>query len=68
VFPGRIALLRATDLDSWLKVADPSGTWGALCKQPVEVISMNCRHLDICKGPNVTGLVSHIDKVLVVGI
>jgi len=66
VFPGRMVLLSATDLDTWLEFADPTGTsgWGAFCKDEVEVIPMHCRHLDIFKEPNVTILARHIDRVL----
>ena len=64
VFRGRIVLLRATDLDTWLEVADPTGTcgWGAFCTEDVDVISMDCRHLDIFKEPNIRVLSRHINN------
>jgi thioesterase domain-containing protein len=66
VFPGRIVLLRATDLDDWLEVADPSGTcgWGSICRGGVDVISMTCRHLDVLRMPHLTTLAAHINNLL----
>jgi amino acid adenylation domain-containing protein len=66
VFPGRIVLLRASDLDDWLEVADRSGTcgWGTVCEGGVDVIPLGCRHLDIFKEPNVTVLTGHINDLL----
>ena len=59
-------LLRATDLDDWMEVADPTGTcgWGSICKGDVDVIPMACRHLDLIKEPHITELAGHIDDLL----
>lgn len=66
LFPGRIVLFRATDLDTWLEVADTSGTcgWGVICGGGVEVIPIDCGHMDILKEPNVDSLACRITKVL----
>jgi acetoacetyl-CoA synthetase len=65
VFSGRIVLLTATDLDDWMEVADPSGTygWGSICKNGVDVIPIACRHLDVFKEPNVTVIAGHINNL-----
>ena len=66
IFSGRIVLLRATDLDDWLEVADPSGTcgWGSICEGGVNVIPMACRHLDVLREPHLTDLAGHINSLL----
>jgi thioesterase domain-containing protein/acyl carrier protein len=66
IFSGRIVLLRATDLDDWIEVADPAGTcgWGSICKGGVHVIPIACRHLDLIKEPHITELAGHIDDLL----
>ena len=65
-FSGRIILLKATDLDDWMEITDPSGAcgWGAICKDGVAVIPIACRHLDLFKEPNTTALARHINAML----
>ena len=66
VYPGRIVLIRADDLDDSVEVADPSGTsgWGSICKGGVEVVPMTCRHLDMFKEPHLTKLARHVNDLL----
>jgi len=66
VYPGRIVLIRADDLNDWVEVADPSGTcgWGSICKGGVEVVPMTCRHLDMFKEPHLTKLARHVNDLL----
>lgn len=66
VYPGRIVLIRADDLDDWVEVADASGTcgWGYICKGGVEVVPMTCRHLDMFKEPHLTKLARHVNDLL----
>ncbi len=66
VYPGRIVLIRADDLDDWVEAADPSGTcgWGSICKGGVEVVPMTCRHLDMFKEPHLTKLARHVNDFL----
>jgi amino acid adenylation domain-containing protein len=65
-FSGRIVLVRATDLDDWIEVTDPTGTcgWGSICKGGVDIIPIACGHLDIFKEPHVTDLAGHIGDLL----
>jgi thioesterase domain-containing protein/acyl carrier protein len=65
-FPGRIALVHATDLGDWMEVGDPSGTcgWGAICTKGVDMITIQCRHLDLLKEPHLTDLSRHVDGLL----
>ncbi len=66
-FPGRIVLVHATDLGDWMEVADPSGTcgWGSICAGGVDIIHIDCRHLDLFKEPHITDLAGHLDDLLV---
>ncbi len=66
MFPGRIVLVRATELDDWSEVADPSGTcaWNAICRGGVDVIPIACGHLDIFNEPHITRLARDINGVL----
>jgi thioesterase domain-containing protein len=65
-FSGRIVLIRAADLDDWVEIADLSGTcgWTSICRGGVDVIPMDCRHLDIFAEPNVSVLAEHINDLL----
>ena len=65
-FPGRIVLVHATDLGDWMEVGDPSGTcgWGAICTKGVDIVTIQCRHLDLLKEPHLTDLSQHVDGLL----
>ena len=53
---GRIALVAATDLDEWAEIIDPSGTLvGAKCRGGVDVLPIDCKHLDLLKEPHEKG-------------
>jgi len=68
VFPGRIVLVRATDILSpgGIRIADPSGTngWSCICKGGVDVIPMACAHADFFNEPYTTALAGHVDALL----
>jgi thioesterase domain-containing protein len=65
-FSGRIVLVQAKDFRNPKEVTDPSDTngWGSICKDGVDVIRMDCRHLDLVKEPHITELARHIDDLL----
>ena len=65
-FSGKIILVNATDLDDFMKISNPCGTfgWGGICKGGVEVVSIACHHLDFFKEPNITVLAEHISRFL----
>ena len=65
-FPGRIALVAATDLNDWVEIVDPSEKlgWGAICQGGVDVISIGCKHLELFKEPHVTKLASYLDGMM----
>src|ERR1019366_4387424 len=64
VFPGRIVLVRATDLRGGMWCTDPSSGWSSICKGGVDVIPMCCQHFDLLKKPHVTDLAGHINELL----
>jgi thioesterase domain-containing protein/acyl carrier protein len=63
-FSGRIVLVQAKDFGN--RKEDPSGTngWSSLCKGGVDVIRMDCRHLDLMNEPHIAELARHIDGLL----
>jgi thioesterase domain-containing protein len=64
-FPGRITVFRAARLIDWMEVHDPTNTcgWNALCKG-VEVLDIDCEHLDLFNEPHISDLAKRLDAVL----
>ncbi len=64
-FPGRLTIVRALQLIDWMEVHDPTGTcgWSSLC-EGVDVIDINCEHLDLFNEPHISELAQRLDDVL----
>ena len=65
-YSGRLAIIRTTDLDDWMEVKDKTGTlgWNALCTGDIDLVSIECRHLDLFKEPYIADLARQLDRAL----
>lgn len=64
-FAGRMTVFRAARLMDWTRVDDPTKTcgWAPFCTD-LEVVDIDCKHLDMFREENMRGLANRLDDVL----